>query len=53
MPLGQLHVHYRSITGVLALGSSIAIQGGNYDYTDIFLQIPSGITVRDSLIDFH
>jgi hypothetical protein len=38
---------YILVTGVLALGSSITIAGGNYTFTDQFLQLPSGITIQD------
>jgi hypothetical protein len=38
-----------SIAGFLALGSSITIEGGDYDYSDQFIELPSGITIQDGL----
>jgi hypothetical protein len=39
--------NYIRITGVLALGSSIAIKGGDDEYSNNFILLPSGNTIQD------
>ena len=40
---------YIQITGILAVGSNITIEGGIYDFTDSFIKFPSGdgLTIQD------
>ena len=38
---------YISVTGVLALGSSITLQGGTYNFQYRFVNFPSGMSIQD------